>query len=189
MSELDSVNLSISNLPREVNKCIPTMKVNHTTIVHSIKNLQRQNAVITISHPSSSKRFVHKGAVGVCLNYSEKKFPIFAIESFDGTVNPVGISREITDNWYKKIATQIAAKGRVRVVYQTGIGTAYIVSYWIKPVGHHRLRYSSEFKKKGEWMNIEADYRFYHPNLEAISITRRGNNGGAMVKVFPLADG
>ena len=184
--KFDTVLLTKENLAREKQKCLPFFQNNTDNMRYDVSDIPRNNAIVTVANPSSSKRFIYSGTTGLCLEFSANKFPIYAVETFIRTANPTGVPPDITNDWYMKIAMQIALKSKAKVAYITDKGAAYLVSYWSEQTGGFTLHYSWEFKKIGEWENTQVDYRFFDPRLRGLSVTNRGY-AKEMIKRFPLA--
>ena len=185
-SKFEQVSLNKENLPSEVAKCVPTFPLSGLVMEKMIREFPGKGTT-AIAHVSSSKRFIYRGQVGLCLEFSENVYPIYAAETFLATANPSGVPPDVTDEWYKKIATEIAIKGQAKVLYVfTEKGNAYLVSYWCEQSGGTTLYYSAEFKKAGEWENIKVDNRFAYPTMKGFTKTDRG---GGEKKSFPLAAG
>ena len=184
--KFDTVLLTKENLAAEQKKCVPFIQTNTTSMDAAVKEFPRNNATIAVGHASSSKLFIYRGTTGLCLEFSANRYPIYAAETFLGTANPTGVPPDITDDWYKKIALNIAINGRAKVAYVTDKGTAFLVSYWSDQTGGFALNYWSEFKKVGEWESTEVDYKFSNPALHGFSEIKRGDSK-KMVKNFPLA--
>lgn len=185
-SRFSPVLLTKENLAAEHKKCVPFIQPNTDRMNAAVRDFPRHDATVTVGHQSSSKQFIYRGTTGACLEFSANGYPIYAAETFIGTANPTGVPPDITDDWYKKIALKIAINGRVKVAYITNKGTAFLVSYWSEQTGGSTLHYWADFKKEGEWENIEVDFRFSSPALTGFSETKRGD-GKQMVKSFPLA--
>jgi len=184
--KFDTVLLTKENLATEQQKCVPFLQLNSDSTRNSVSKFPRHNVTIAVGHQSSSKKFIYRGTTGLCLEYSENKYPIYAAETFIATDNPTGIPPDVTNNWYMKIAMQIAHKGQAKVAYITNKGTAFLVSYWSDQTGGFTLYYATEFKKAGEWENVTVDYKFSNSALNGFAETRRGN-GNDKFKGFPLA--
>jgi hypothetical protein len=184
----DTVLLTKENLAAEHKKCISFLQLDTKSMETAVREFPRNNATIAVGHASSSKRFIYRGTTGLCLEFSQNRYPIYAAEALMGTVNPTGVPPDVTDDWYMKIAQKIAVNGRSKVAYVTDKGTAFLVSYWSDQGGSFALNYWSEFKKVGEWENTEVDYKFSNPALSGLSETKRGK-AKSMVKDFPLGTG
>ncbi len=184
--KFDTVVLTKENLAREKQKCLPFLQDNTDNMRYAVSDIPRNNAIVTVANPNSSKRFIYSGTTGLCLEFSANKFPVYAAETFIRTANPTGVPPDITNDWYMKIAMQIALKSQAKVAYITDKGAAYLVSYWSEQTGGLTLHYSWEFKKIGEWENTQVDYRFFDPRLRGLSVTNRGD-AKELVKRFPLA--
>lgn len=184
--KFDTVFLTKENLATEQQKCVPFLLPDSDATRDAVRKFPRNNVTVAVGHRSSAKQFIYSGTTGLCLEYSANRHPIYAAETFIGTANPTGVPPDITDDWYMKIATQIAFTGRAKVAYVTDKGTAWLVSYWSDQTGGFSLYYSSEFKKAGEWENAAVDYSFSNPSLRGFVETSRGN-AKDMVKYFPLA--
>ena len=182
----DTVLLTKENLAAEQKKCVPFIQANTESMDTAVREFPRNNATIAVGHASSSKQFIYRGSTGLCLEFSANRYPIYAAEALIGTANPTGVPPDITDDWYMKIALNIAINGRAKVAYVTDKGTAFLVSYWSDQTGGFALNYWSDFKKVGEWENTEVDYKFSNPALHGFSETKRGD-AKKMVKNFPLA--
>jgi hypothetical protein len=187
-ARFDTALLTKENLAAEHKKCIPFLEANTESMDAATREFPRSNATRAVSHASSSKRFIYRGSTSLCLEFSTNRYPIYAAESFIGTANPTGVPPDVTDDWYMKIAKKIAINGRAKVVYVTDQGTGFLVSYWSDQTGGFALNYWSEFKKVGEWENIEVDYKFSNSALNGFSQTKRGD-AKQMIKSFPLAIG
>jgi hypothetical protein len=181
----DVVTLSQDNLESEQIKCVPFLVANSENMRRNLKDFPLKNATVTVSHKSSSKVFVYHNTKGLCLEYSANKFPIYAVETLLNTANPTGVPDEIGNEWYKKIAKQIAIKGKVKVIYQLSKENALVSTYWNDPAAGIVLNYSAEFKKAGEWESLPVDFKFSHPELRGYSESKRGDKS---VKNFPLAN-
>lgn len=184
----DTIFLNKQNLATEHRKCVPFIMENTESMNAAVREFPQSNATIVVGHASSSKQFIYRGSTGLCLEFSTNRYPIFAAETFIGTANPTGVPPDVTDDWYMKIAMKIAINGRAKVAYVTDKGTAFLVSYWCDQTGKSALSYWSEFKKVGEWENTEVDYKFSHPALRGLSLTKHAKDK-RMKKVFPLATG
>jgi hypothetical protein len=184
--KFDTVFLTKENLASEQQKCVPFLQTNTDSMRDAVSKFPSNNSIIAVSHQSSSKKFIYRGTTGLCLDFSANKYPIYSAETFIGTANPAGVPPDVTNDWYMKIAMQIALKGQAKVTYITDKGTAFLVSYWSEQTGGFTLHYSSEFKKIGEWENAQVDYKFSDPSLRGFSVTKQGD-AQEMVKRFPLA--
>lgn len=180
------VSLNKNNLANELVKCVSTLDPNSESIKQYENDFPLKNATVTTSHISTSRVFIFHDTSGLCLEYSANKYPIFAAETFFETANPTGVPPEITTEWYKQIAKLIAIKGKAKIIYATGKGTAFIVSYWSDQGAGNLLNYSSEFKKVGEWENLQADFKYTHQAMQGFSNTKRGEK---FAKSFPSARG
>jgi hypothetical protein len=182
----DIVNLTKENLASEQVKCVPFLEPNSENTRKNVNDFPLKNATVTVSHVSSSKVFIYRDTTGLCLEYSSNKYPIYAVETLFETANPTGVPPDIANEWYRKIAKQIAIKGQAKIIYATDKGTAFVVSYWSDQAGGNLLNYSSVFKKTGEWEGMQVDFKFTHPEIRGFSETKRGDRS---VKSFPLAHG
>jgi hypothetical protein len=180
------VSLTKENLASELVKCVSFLDPNSENVRRNVNDFPLKNATVTVSHKSSSKVFMYRDTTGLCLEYSSNKYPIYAVETFFETANPTGVSPDITNEWYRKIAMQIAIKGQAKIIYATSKGTAFIVSYWSDQTGGNLLNYSSVFKKAGEWESMQTDFKFTQAEIQGFSETKRGDRS---VKSFPLAHG
>jgi len=186
--KFDTVLLTKENLAAQYRKCVPFVQANTESMNTAVREFPRNNVTIAAGHASSSKQFIYRGSTGLCLEFSANRYPIYAAETLIGTANPTGVPPDVTEDWYMKIALKLAINGRTKVAYVTDKGTAFLVSYWTDQTGGFALNYWSEFKKVGEWENIEIDYKFSNPALRGFSETKRGDDK-KMVKNFPLATG
>jgi hypothetical protein len=183
--QFPTVSLSKENLVYEARRCVSTLPLTESAARDTLRKFPSKGITI-VGHSSSSRHFVYRGQTGLCMEFSANKYPIFAAETFYRTANPVGVPPDVSNDWYKQIARQIAIKGQAKVIYvMVGKGNAYLVSYWNNEASGTSLYYSSEFKNAGEWENIKVDEIFSYPTLRGFSKTKRS---GGEKKDFPLAE-
>jgi hypothetical protein len=172
------------NLEFELKKCVPEIVMNDN-LRNDIQNFPfPANTIKTFGHVKSCKKFVLHETTGVCLQKSSKNFAVFAADEFIDTVSPKGLSPDVVEEWYKKIAIVIATKGRAKIAYVFSNGNATIADYWVESNPDYVLFYSSVFKKAGEWETDTLDLKFSNPSMTSVTETKRS---GISQKKFPLA--
>lgn len=168
--EFSVFDLSADTLPAQARQCVSTMAESSKGIQDLVRDFPRDRATVVIGHTGSASRFVVMGKQAVCLRYSETRYPIFAIEAFQNTVNPVlrGDSKQVVNDWFRQIATLLARNGSVKVAYAFKNGNAFIATYSVEDPVAPTLHFSSRFKRVGEWENERVDLKFSDPALNSV---------------------
>lgn len=178
------VAVTRENMESELKKCIPELVVN-PGIRNDIQNFPFPASTIkTFGHVNSAKKFVLHEAAGVCMQKSPQNFTVFAADEFIDTINPKGLSPDVVEGLYKKIAVLIATKGMAKIAYVFTNGNASIATYWVENSQDYALFYSHAFKKAGEWEGDTFDIKYSNPAMTSVSETKRA---GLEKKQFPLA--
>ncbi len=152
------------NLKSSLLACIPQFGANF-----SLPNVPMQSVVhTTFKTAGSSRIFIVKKSMGLCLQSSSANFPIFAAEAFSGTVAPVGVSDEVVSDWNAEIARLVATKGVAQVAYQYPNQGAMSVKYWVDASNPIIIRYATEFKAQGAWVPQIFDAVFSDTGLTAV---------------------
>lgn len=182
------VEVNAANLGAETQRCVPQIPAGSKSVIEAAAKLPLPRGTITgLSHLSSGSMLVISGSRAICIRQSAAHYPIFAAEAFVATINPTSVPPTVTDGWYAQIARRMAEAGRVTVAYVFTNGNADIASYWVEPTRKYWIRYAREFRKAGSWETGTYDFRFSHPSLTSISMTKRGANS-SMVKVDLIAN-
>jgi hypothetical protein len=184
-SKFKLITISKDNFFYEANKCVQSYNPDATAVRKTLEKFP-SNDILGVGHVRSSKTFILYQTRGFCLERSAANFPIFAAEAIDKTVNPIGASPAITDNWYKQIAMLIATKGIAKIAYTFSNGNAFIATYWVESTKTTSLQYSSEFKKAGTWEKEVFDRKFSHPTATSVTETKRGDQ---LIKHVLFEDG
>ncbi len=169
------INLTHENLLFEMNRCIHQLSVSSKKTVNIFQAFPTKNLHV-LSHQSSGNMFMVKGIVGICLQQSSEKFPIFAAEAFYETINPIGVPPDVANVWYSQLGLLIARKGVAKIAYSYASGNAVIVNYWVENAPKSTLFYSSEFKKAGQWESENLDAKFAYPKMTTVVETKRGKS-------------
>lgn len=152
------------NLKSSLLACIPQFGANF-----KLPDVPMQSVVhTTFKAAGSSKIFIAKNSMGLCLQSSSANFPIFAAEAFSGTVAPVGVSDEVVSDWNAEIARLVATKGVAQVAYQYPNQGAMSVKYWVDASNPIVIRYATEFKAQGAWVPQTFDAVFADTGLTAV---------------------
>lgn len=179
-SRLPVVEVTSSNLAEEALKCVPTLHTTSKSIQQLAGKLPLAAGTTTVlGHASSANQFIVRGTSSACLRRSEARHVILAADALLDTVNPVGVSPDVQDDWYKQIALKLAQSGTVKVAYAYSSGAASAATYWLG-MGQHdggTLFYTYEFKKAGAWEPSAYGLVFRDRNLASISETKRGGVG------------
>jgi hypothetical protein len=173
-SKFKVVTVTRENFFYEANKCVQSYNPDATAIRKTLEKYPSKD-LLGVGHVRSSKTFVLHLNKGFCLERSASDFPIFAAEAIANTVNPIGVSPLISDNWYKHIAMYIATKGTAKIAYTFPNGNAFIATYWVASTKTSSLYYSSEFKKVGTWEKEIFDRKFFHPTSTSVAETKRSD--------------
>lgn len=171
--KFDFVEVSPDNFRAVLVNCIPQLEKNIARIDPPLPNLQ--HAIYKAS--DSSRVFVVKKTVGLCLQASSANFPIFAGEAFRGTVQPMGVSDEVLEDWNAQIAGFVARQGSAQVVYLYPNQNALTVRYWVDASAPLVIRYTTQFKPKGEWDKQAFDALFTDAAMTAVASTNLNAQG------------
>lgn len=179
-SRLPVVDVTSGNLAGEALKCVPTLQPGSKGIQQLAAKLPLAAGTFTVlGHASSAHQFMVRGTSSACLRRSEARHVILAADALLDTVNPVGVSPDVQDDWYKQIALKLAQSGTVKVAYAYASGGASSATYWLG-LGQHdgnTLYYTYEFKKAGAWEPSAYGLVFRDSNLTSTSETKRGGVG------------
>jgi hypothetical protein len=178
LSRFETVEVTRGNLGTEIRRCIPEIAADSQVIRDKQRDFSGKSSWATSQAGSARIFFVHE-TTAICIRMSVADFPVYAAEAFLDTVNPAGVSPEVLDVWYKKIANLIAARGKATVAYETNDGNAFVATYWVEsPM--FGLNYSSEFKKAGEWETDDIDAHFLHSNMNSVTVIKRSGRNEKM---------
>lgn len=168
-STLTHVLLTKETLAPEVTKCLPA--VNQTILSSVVADFPQSSGITTVQN--NDGYFVISNTSGYCIQKSANKYPIFAVEAFYMTANPSNeVPTEVTEKWYREIATLIAKKGTAKVAFVFSNGNAMRVDYSIKDA---YLLYPHSFKKAGEWEAEQIDAKFSHAMMNSFDATEYNN--------------
>jgi len=177
--EFDLKTLTTSNVGEYSADCMDQprddgrmAKVNsrYADYLKKVKQNPGKTTVTSEGHVDSGKAFVYYRDSGTCIAKSENLFPVFPIGAFTKTVNPNGLSAKTEKDWYRAIALTIAETGNAKVAYRFNNGNAMVAQYWTDSI--MELRYSNEFRKKGQWENEALHLTFSDPALTGIDSTK-----------------
>lgn len=162
--------LTDANASDAVLQCLPTMPRESAALTNIRAELPlKPGQAKIIGHASSASRFLITGNKGLCIRYSESNSPILAAQAFFNTIEPIGISPDILNDWHRQIAHKLALHGVVRVAYVFPNGNAFMTHYWANK-GGPALGYSSTFHKAGQWEKDPIELKFTDPNLQSVNV-------------------
>lgn len=176
-NQFQVVDVDAANLAIEAHRCVPQLNAESKNVAQQAGKLPLpRNTFLALGHASSASMLFIARSTATCIRQSTARYPIFAGEAFEVTVNPKGVPPNVTEGWYAQLAMRIAENGRVTVAYVFPNGNADIASYWVTSPNKNTLNYSNEFKKAGTWETGTYDYRFTNPGLAGVSTTKRGSS-------------
>jgi hypothetical protein len=175
------VKLDAQNFKNEMRACVPSY--GNEAIEKAFRNFpdSKKSVVISYAHLIDGRTFVVKDTEAICIALSVNKFPIWAAEMIEATVNPNELPQTVADQWNSLIAKQLAIHGRVKVVYPSLLnGNAYFVTYWAEDLygqrSHYQIRYAYEFKKQGEWTIEPNTLKLEHPLSKGFKFVKRNED-------------
>ncbi|MDZ7921184.1 hypothetical protein [Rhodoferax sp.] len=159
--QFDLVDVRPDNFRSVLLSCLPQLGKN----VDSFELPPANVVSATYKAANSSRTFVLKNSVGVCLQSSVTKYPIFAADTFLDTVRPWGISDEVATDWNAQIARLMAIRGNIQVAYQYPNQGAMTAKFWMDYSNPLMIRYTTQFKAQGDWAPQSFDLVFRDPSL------------------------
>jgi len=176
-NRFDVAEINAANIGVEAYHCVPQLSAGSKNVSDTGAKLPLPRGMVrSLSHVSSANSFVISGSKAICIHQSAAHYPIFAAEAFSDTVNSSSVPPTVTDGWYAQIAHRMAEAGRVTVAYVFPNGNADIASYWVEGSNKNAIHYAREFKKSGTWESGSYDFRFSHPSLTSVTVTKRGQS-------------
>ncbi|MFM2111603.1 MAG: hypothetical protein RLZZ271_263 [Pseudomonadota bacterium] len=168
--EFSIVELSTDNLPAQARQCVSTLVESSKSVQDLVQGFPKDRSTVILGHTASASRFMVMGRQGICLRYSETRYPILPVEAFQGTVNPVlrGDSTAVVNGWFRQIADTLARNGSVKVAYAFKNGNAFIATYSVQDPVAPTLHYSSRFKRAGEWESERVDLKFSDATMSSV---------------------
>lgn len=171
--KFDLLEVRPDNFRATLLNCIPQFSRNINTI--ELPPASVLNA--TYKAAGSSRLFVLKKTVGVCLQTSSANFPIFAAEAFQGIVKPMGVSEEVVAEWNTQIAGLVARQGSAQVAYQYPNQNVLTVRYWVEASAPLVIHYATQFRPKGEWDKQAFDALFADAALTTVASSNHNEKG------------
>lgn len=169
----DLKDVTGDNLRAQLLFCIPQFGQNYT-----LPNVPMQSVVhSTFKVAGSSRIFIVKNSMGLCLQSSSANFPIFAADAFGDTVVPVGVSDDIVSDWNAEIARLVATKGSAYVAYLYPNQAVTAVKYWVEASNPVIIRYATEFKAQGAWVPQAFDTVFADTGLTVVKSVNVNTKG------------
>jgi len=171
--KFDLLEVRPDNLRATLLNCIPQMASNINTI-----EAPPPSVISAVYKTTGSSRiFILKKTQGLCLQTSASNFPIFAAEAFQGTVKPVGVSDEVVADWFTQLAGLVARQGSANVAYQYNNQNAVAVRYWVDASAPLVIRYTTQFKRNGDWDMANFDAVFADPAMTSVASTNLNAQG------------
>jgi hypothetical protein len=171
--------IAAENIAAQLSACFPSGDAHESQAKKIMADLEKskQNVMLfgRLDHPQV---FYIANMEGFCIQRSQAHWPILSGEMLKATVNPVGISASMANDWYRQIARRLATIGEAKVAYVFPLeNRATIVTYWIS-FGFPRLsiNYRTDEKKNGQWEREHLDLIFSDVSLRGINVVRWGND-------------
>lgn len=183
----DTREVNTINLAEVVVNCLPGAQNDSSNIQRIQEGLDEAKKNIQIfGRWDSSRMFAVFKDQAWCMHRSEGGWPILAGEALQYTVDPVGPSKEVIEDWYRQIVLRLATVGEARVAYNMPNNShAVLVTYWISfSFPRIEINYRHQHRVRGTWENELLDLQFTHVQLQDIKTVKWGEG---TIKHNPIA--
>jgi hypothetical protein len=175
----ETVPLTATNARKLVSACFPGVEKIDSQVNKIIEDLPKSSSFFQLyGRLDYANVFAVSNHQGFCLQRSESHWPILATEALKATVNPVGPSPVLINDWNRQIVRRLATLGEVRVAYVFPLeNRAILVNYWISfSFPRLALHYRHEERKSGHWEKEHFDLLFSNVQLRDVRAVRWGED-------------
>lgn len=177
----ERTKLTKENFGGFMSTCLPTFTETAKDRFIAEWRLPLMNSTMALAHAQSPGFVQISGDSAICVRESENRFPIVATDAFKGTANPEGVTDEVLEDFYAKIAYTLAERGYADVSYVFKQGNVQHVTYRVDRNDRGQLYYLETFRKKEFFQPVQSGLTIDLPESARFSVTR---SNGRVAKPF-----
>lgn len=164
-------------------RCIPQFHADSPTL-HASSLTSTAAFTVTFTLPPQSNFFLlQPGTQGACIQGSATGYPILPGAAIRNTLEVQGPPTPVVQDWYRRMALNIAKRGETTVAFVHPDGGATIARLVVSlraPLGFRHVHY---LRKAGSWEDLELDDKFVHPTFSAVRTSVQAGTGEGFSRV------
>lgn len=164
-------------------RCIPQFRADSPSL-HARSLTSTAAFTVTFALPPQSNFFLlQPGTQGTCIQGSEAGYPILPGAAIRNILEVQGPPTPVVQDWYRRIALNIAKRGETTVAFVHPDGSATIARLVVSlraPLGFRHVHY---LRKAGSWEDLEMDEKFIDPTFSGLRTSVKAGSGEGFSQV------